>query len=763
VKKIIVNDKLPELRTLYIPLLKHARDLVMLNPDFDFDQILFAQHHAFHDFGNITNGGKSFAIKPGGDMYIKDGFNPSDKVTGLVTEKLGPGHTKGYELHYDADKVIFSFAPQPIYYNNVFYESDQGFDDKAHGLSETNNIYELDLNSGDIRQITDDPYHVDMEPTYLPGGDIVFSSDRSNFGSQCCGNFYQNKRIINQYKMSSEGTNIRPMSNNVHYDRYNHVLDNGLLIYTRWEYQERHLWRTHNLWTSRPDGSYAEAIFKQHINEDAPMALRDARQIYGTNKLVAIGCGHHEWEQGAVMVIDPSMGINDRQGMVNITPNISKREGGIGKTRIPQSGGIQDNGGLYQQPFALSEKSFLVNYSYNYPRAYTHGFNFGLYYIDTFGNKEIIHRHPYLSTWYPVPIKKRDTPPVINEYKNPDKDYATVYVTDVNDGVPEVKDGEIKYIRVAHHTYWPAEQIGDDPHKYNHLHYTPSGSWSRTLGMSTWSPARIIGVVPVEKDGSAHFKVPPDVPVYFQALDENMLEVRRMRTFVTLQGGEVRGCVGCHESRDESPPVPHEMPMAMRRPADMPKPPSWGQFTLPDYEEHIHPMIEQKCSGCLGANDAAAGLEFSSRRIDGYYQAYRTMFGLKPDQATPVHELAAFELNFGKEHNVVVDRESLVKMERNEYPGQLITISNKFGDNTVTDVRQFGSGNSKFIDAIMDEYHQKHIKFTDQEWEDLVTWVDANAPYWGTFINKEPVRKNELPERVKVKIGEAFGVVNDRK
>ncbi len=487
IKILTSSNELVALRQAYVELRLLVRELVLMNPDLDFDRILFSQQHAFHNFGNITNGGKSFAVKPGGDIYIKEGFTPAGELKGLISDKLGPGHTRGYELHYDADRIIFSFAPQSRYYNGIFYESDQGFDDNAYGLSETNNIYEADL-EGNVRQMTNDPFHMDVEPTYLPNGDIVFSSDRSNYGSQCCGSFYQNKRIINQYRMSSDGTGIRDMSRNVHFDRYNHVLDNGQLIYTRWEYQERHLWQTHNLWTSRPDGSYADAIYKQHINAESPMALRDARQIYGTHKLVAIACGHHEWEQGAVMVIDPAVGINDPDGMLNITPHISSREGGLGKTRVPESGGVPDAGGLYQQPFALSENSFLVSYSYNFPRAITHGFNFGLYYIDMFGHKELIHQDPVLSAWYPVPLKKRATPPVLTEFQDSEKDYGLVYITDVNQGVQEIEQGQVKYIRIGHHTQWPAEQIDEQPHNYNHLHYIPSGSWSRTLGMSTWGP-----------------------------------------------------------------------------------------------------------------------------------------------------------------------------------------------------------------------------------------------------------------------------------
>jgi len=749
------SSDLLTVREKYIELRNLGREVVMQNPDFDFKQVAFALHYGFDDFGNITNGGKSYVIKPGGDIYIKDGFNPSGSLTALIDGQLGPGHTRGYELHYDADRILFSFAPQPRYYQVELWESDQGFDDKVYGMSTPNNLYEVDIQSGEISQLTNDPLHIDLEPTYLPNGDIVFCSDRGEFGSQCSGNYFQNKRIVNRYRMSPDGTNVTAISNNKDFDRYNHVLDNGQLIFTRWEYQERHLYQVHNVWVSKPDGSMADAIYKEHINGESPMALRDTRQIYGTDKLISIGCGHHEWEQGAVIVIDPNVGTNDPNGMTIVTPNISKREGGIGKGKIPAGGGVPDNGGLYQQPFALSETSFLVAFSYNYPKAYTHGFNFGLYYIDVFGNKELIHRDPVLSVWYPTALKKRPVPPVIPDAVGKE-DYASIYMTNIYQGMEDVKPGEIKYIRIGHHTEWPAAQVDDQPHNYNHLHYTPSGSWSRTLGMSTWSPARVIGTVPVEEDGSAYFKVPSDVPVYFQALDENKLEVRRMRSFITFGKGETRGCTGCHETRDEAPMALNYIPKALKREPSQPKPPSWGDTTLPDYEDHIHEIFANNCVSCHGVDNPAAGLEFSSRRVDGYYQAYRTLFGLNATDPTPVQELKAFELTFGEGHNVVVNKEALVKMERNEYPGQLITISNKFSDASVTKVREFGSGNSKLTQVLLSESHQKKVKLSEEEWEKLVTWIDVNAPYWGSFVDKEPARNGGTPKRVKIKIGEPF-------
>jgi hypothetical protein len=202
----------------------------------------------------------------------------------------------------------------------------------------------------------------------------------------------------------------------------------------------------------------------------------------------------------------------------------------------------------------------------------------------------------------------------------------------------------------------------------------------------------------------------------------------------------------------------NHVPKALEREPSQPKPPSWGDTTLPDYEDHIQVIFTNNCEKCHGQNNPAAGLEFSSRRVDGYYQAYRTLFGLKSTEKTPVQDLTSFELTFGKGFNMKVSKEDLMLMEENKYPGQLVTISNKFSDASVTKVREFGSGKSKLTEVLLSASHQRHVQLTENEWEDLVTWMDANAPYWGSFLDKEPVRNGGKPVRIKMQLGKPFAV-----
>ena len=64
---------------------------------------------------------------------------------------------------------------------------------------------------------------------------------------------------------------------------------------------------------------------------------------------------------------------------------------------------------------------------------------------------------------------------------------------------------------------------------------------------------RVLGTIPVEPDGSAYVELPAMRPLFFVALDENDLAVKRMQSFLTLQPGETISCVGCHEQRTQTP------------------------------------------------------------------------------------------------------------------------------------------------------------------------------------------------------------------
>ena len=118
--------------------------------------------------------------------------------------------------------------------------------------------------------------------------------------------------------------------------------------------------------------------------------MREPRSIPGSRKLVVIATGHHSPPEGAVAVVDPSQGANNPPGLHYVTPRCSPLEGGLGPRPTVAEGGVPDRGGFYRTPWPLSEKGFLVSYAYHSPGTTS----YAAYYIDVWGNKELIHRDP---------------------------------------------------------------------------------------------------------------------------------------------------------------------------------------------------------------------------------------------------------------------------------------------------------------------------------------------------------------------------------
>jgi hypothetical protein len=298
----------------------------------------------------------------------------------------------------------------------------------------------------------------------------------------------------------------------------------------------------------------------------------------------------------------------------------------------------------------------------------------------------------------------------------------------------------VKYIRISQKLPWPCVRDESKPWGYNHLHSTPSGAWTHVFGSWDWSPARVIGIVPVEVDGSAHFKVPVDQTIYFQALDGNYLELRRMRSNVTFRNGEIRSCIGCHETKAIAPHSGQDgTSMALRRAASMPQAPAWGDRNPPSFDRDIQPVLDRHCVSCHGEKDPKGGLEFTARRVGDYPQSYRTLFGLKGNEPTPVVSEDAWKWLHPNEPAPPVNKEWYKLIEKNALPGQLVSLSNRFGGAEVTPTMEFGSSRSKLVLSLLnDPEHLKAVKMPREDWIALITWVDLNAPYFDTFADKEP-------------------------
>jgi hypothetical protein len=214
------------------------------------------------------------------------------------------------------------------------------------------------------------------------------------------------------------------------------------------------------------------------------------------------------------------------------------------------------------------------------------------------------------------------------------------------------------------------------------------------------------GIVPVEEDGSAHFQVPADRNIFFQALDEEFMEVQRMRTFINLMPGESRSCIGCHEMRHLAPE--NKTSAALRRPAVKldPQPGDRGPRPV-DYVQDIQPILDKHCVKCHGGEVTEGALDFSGELTTLFNRSYETII-----------------------------RNNLVEI--------VSEIRFKMGNVDETPPYTWGSHESKLISVIREGHEE--VKLSREEFIRLVTWVDANAPYYGSYFGRRNLKYKDHPD-----------------
>jgi len=537
---------------------KAAVDLLTKN---GVEEIIFAARqvdgdgHWYANFSYWSNNPKRTLYHPGGRlcrMNVKTG-----EVKCLVDDPTGG--VRDPHLHYDAKKILFSYrrGGQPYYH-----------------------LYEINIDGTNLKQITKGKFD-DIEPVYLPDGDIIFCSSRANRFVQC---YFV--RVATVHRCKPDGTRIRMLSANLEQDNTPWILPDGRILHQRWEYIDRSQVLYHHLWTMNPDGTNQMVYYG---NMHAGTVMIDAKPIPETDKVVvSFSPGHGRKEHaGFVTVVDPRNGPDDRKMAVRI-----------------------NNDGSLRDPYPVSEDCFLAARETD------------IRVLDDKGNSHMLYDLPKewvigpMKVHEPRPIRTRKRERMIPDRINPAAPTGTVMLQDVYIGrkMTGVKRGEIKKLLVIEALPKPINFSG--------------GMEPLTIGGS-FTMERILGTVPVEADGSANFELPALRSLFFVALDENDLSVKRMQSFMTVQPGERLSCVGCHEDRGTAAP-PGVRSKAMLRQPDRIRP-IVGFPDIFDFPRDIQPILDRHCVPCHGPTKTARGGPYAGKvLLDGgrgpmYSHSYRTI------------------------------------------------------------------------------------------------------------------------------------------
>ena len=543
--------------------------------------------------------------RPGGSLYVLTNPGVSLACRDLVAGRLPKGNILEPRLSYDAKKILFSFV-----------ETDGALDPRTLPRNETDtnhhyyHIYELGADGAGLRQLTNDIYD-DLMPEWLPDGGIAFVSTRRRASSRCFWWGYSDRwHSYTLHRMNPDGNGIRPLSWNDVNEWFPSVSNSGHLLFARWDYIDRDAVTHQNLWSMRPDGTNPMAVWGNET--PAPHCTFQAKAVPGSRKIVCVASAHHAITGGPVMLIDPTVHNNSQDAVKRVTPgDYPEAENWQWQDKPWQE--------WYNAPWPFSEQLFLVAYSRNglmyEPSGGKHNpdYALGLYVMDDQGNREVLYRDGTIGATCPTPLAPRPMPPVLPSVGNPllaKRGLGEVFLSDVYEGLPQAVRGTVKQLRVVQ--VFPK---------------TTRDSNAPRIGVAGEENTRaVLGVTPVEADGSARFLVPAGKPVLFHVLDGDGCAYRVMRSSTSLMPGERVSCVGCHENKMTVSAAALKVVAAMKRPAAelAPTPESGRPY---GFVENVQPVFDAKCVRCHNDREAKGGINLS-RTItgpDGYTASYASL------------------------------------------------------------------------------------------------------------------------------------------
>ena len=290
--------------------------------------------------------------------------------------------------------------------------------------------------------------------------------------------------------------------------------------------------------------------------------------------------------------------------------------------------------------------------------------------------EQVIYTDPAAPVHEPRVLRSRPREPVIPSRVRPETAVGQFVLVDVYQGrnMEGVKRGDIKKLLVLEPLPKPVNFSGG-------MDLT---SWSGSFNLE-----RVLGTVPVEEDGSASFVAPAGRPLFFVALDADDLSVKRMQSFANLMPGELFTCVGCHEERSSAVDAQRgdSTLLALKRPPSLIQK-FEGLPDVPDFQRDVQPVLDRHCVTCHNPQKRAGDLNLIAAQTPHFSNAYIALL---------------------TRSEVVDGRNGL----GNQPP------------------RSIGSAASPLLKRLSGSH--KKVKATPEEWRMVWLWIEAAAPYGGSY------------------------------
>ena len=576
-------------------LLASIRAVLLANPLLDFDKLLVVRRNfdvararrvVSADAGFVAHNYQNQTSVPRGGW---------DNEIAVVTDLRGePRIDRLYEppadqivrdvrLDFPADRMLFSSID-------------------ANGRWA---IFEIRSDGGGLEQLTPTDYpDLDFfDACYLPDGRIVLCSTGNYYGLPCLSGKGQ---VASLYLLDPVTKALRQLTFDQDSDNDPTVMNDGRVLYQRWEYSDIPHYFSRRRMTMNPDGT-AQLAF-HGSNSWFPTAFRFAKPMPDhPTRLVGVISGHHDFgDCGRLAILDPGLagaypfrfrpaskewGVEgepiavtpdilpaEQTGFVQLIPGHGKTVAGTVCDAIIGDVYRKEHPALTTHPHPLSSKYFLASMKPT-PESL-----WGIYLVDIFDNATLIVETEGAALFEPQPLASRLRPPAIADRVRPERQTAEVHVADVysGPGLRGVPRGTVKRLRVFSY----------------HFGYYAKAGFPLVGTQAGWDVKRVLGTATVEPDGSAHFEIPSNTPVSIQPLDEEGRAVQLMRSWLVGMPGELVSCAGCHENRGETLPTRRSLAHE-RRPE--PLEPWYGAPRPFAFAHEVFPVLEKYCIGCHDA------------------------------------------------------------------------------------------------------------------------------------------------------------------